>query len=138
MSIPLVDLRAQYQSIKNEIDVAVSTVLESSAFIGGPHVASFEKAFASFCSANHCVGVGNGTDALFIALKALGIGSGDEVITAANSFIATSEAITATGARVVFADVDPKTYNIDPEQVRAKVTGKTKAVIPVHLSLIHI
>jgi dTDP-4-amino-4,6-dideoxygalactose transaminase len=133
MRIPLVDLKAQYESIKSEIDVAISTVVEESAFIGGPHVSRFENEFAGFCGTHHCVGVGNGTDALFIALTALGIGPGDEVITAANSFIATSEAITATGAKVVFADVDPNTQNIDVADVKAKTTAKTRALLPVHL-----
>jgi dTDP-4-amino-4,6-dideoxygalactose transaminase len=96
-------------------------------------VQNFEKDFAAFCGVKHCVGVGNGTDALFIALKALGIGAGDEVITVANSFIATSEAITLTGARVVFADINPHMYNIDTTKIEAKITKKTKAIIPVHL-----
>ena len=133
MNIPLVDLKAQYRSIQSEIDPVVAEVLGSCAFIGGPYVKSFEADFAAFCGAEYCVGVGNGTDALFIALKALGIGPGDEVITAANSFIATSEAITMTGARVVFADIDPATYNIDIASLEKKITGRTKAIIPVHL-----
>jgi dTDP-4-amino-4,6-dideoxygalactose transaminase len=148
MNIPLVDLKSQYEIIKEEIDRAISEVISKSAFIGGPYVKSFESAFAEFCSVKHCIGVGNGTDALFIALKAFGIGAGDEVITAANSFIATSEAITMTGARVVFVDINPKTYNMDPNKLedylkkRCKVGGsrleanlqlQPKAVIPVHL-----
>ena len=133
MKIPLVDLKAQYESIKDEIDAAIQEVIATSAFIGGPYVRAFEEAFATFCEVKHCIGVGNGTDALFIALKSLGIGVGDEVITAANSFIATSEAITATGAQVVFCDIDPQTYNIDVSQIEAKITPQTKAIIPVHL-----
>ncbi len=133
MNIPLVDLGAQYKSIKDDLDRAISDVIATSAFIGGRYVADFEKAFADFCSAKHCIAVGNGTDALFIALKTLGIGRDDEVITVANSFIATSEAITMTGAKVVFADIDPKTYNIDVNHIEAKINGNTKAVIPVHL-----
>ncbi len=133
MNIPLVDLAAQYMSIKEEIDRAISDVITSTAYVGGPFVEAFEKAFADFCAAKHCISVGNGTDALFIALRVLGIGNGDEVITAANSFIATSEAITLTGARVVFVDIDPKTYNIDVGKIEGKITGKTKAIIPVHL-----
>ncbi len=117
MIIPLVDLKAQYKSIKPEIDKAISDVIAKTAFVGGPFVDSFEKAFANFCKAKHCIGVGNGTDALFIALKTLGIGPGDEVITAANTFIATSEAITQTGAKVAFVDIDPKTYNMDPNKL---------------------
>jgi dTDP-4-amino-4,6-dideoxygalactose transaminase len=133
VTIPFVDLQTQYQNIKKEIDAVVQDVMTKSAFIGGPYVASFEKAFASFCGAGHCVGVGNGTDAIFITLKGLGIGPGDEVITAANSFIATSEAVTLTGARVVFVDIDPKTYNIDTNKIEEKITSRTKAIIPVHL-----
>ena len=133
MKIPLVDLKAQYESIKDEIDAAIQEVIAASSFIGGPYVRAFEEAFATFCEVKHCIGVGNGTDALFIALKSLGIGGGDEVITAANSFIATSEAITATGAQVVFCDIDPHTYNIDVSQIEAKITPRTKAIIPVHL-----
>ena len=117
MNIQFVDLKAQYESIKDEIDSAISEVISKSAFVGGPFVESFEKAFASFCNVKHCVGVGNGTDALFIALKTHGIGQGDEVIVPANSFIATSEAVTLTGARVVFVDIDPKTYNMDPHKL---------------------
>ncbi len=133
MEIPFVDLKTQYESIKGEIDKAIADVISSSAFIGGPFVKAFESAFASFCGAKHCIGVGNGTDAIFLTLKAMGIGRGDEVITAANSFIATSEAITMTGARVVFCDIRPDTCNIDPELIEGKITKKTKAVIPVHL-----
>jgi dTDP-4-amino-4,6-dideoxygalactose transaminase len=133
LNIPFVDLKAQYESIKPEIDAAISDVIAKSAFIGGAYVKSFEAAFAEFCGTKHCIGVGNGTDALFIALKSLGIGTGDEVITVANSFIATAEAITLTGARVVFVDIDPRTYNIDVNDIEAKVTNRTKAIIPVHL-----
>jgi len=133
MNIPFVDLKAQYASIKDEIDQAISEVIAKTAFIGGSYANSFEKNFAAFCDAEHCIGVGNGTDALYIAMRALGVGEGDEVITAANSFIATSEAITQTGAKVVFCDVDPQTYNIAVDQIEEKITNKTKAVIPVHL-----
>ena len=132
-NIPFVDLKSQYAAIKKEVDAAIAGVIANTSFIGGPHVDGFEKAFATFCGVKHCVGVGNGTDALYIALKALGIGQGDEVITAANSFIATSEAITLTGAKVVFADINPSTYNIDIDEIRKKVNSKTKAIVPVHL-----
>lgn len=132
-NIPFVDLRSQYESIKEKIDETILDVLSSCAFVGGPYVKAFEEEFAAFCHVRHCIGVGNGTDALFVALRALGIGEGDEVITAANSFIATSEAITMTGARVVFADIDPLSYNIDPEKLEEKITPRTRAVIPVHL-----
>jgi dTDP-4-amino-4,6-dideoxygalactose transaminase len=133
MNIPFVDLNAQYESIKEEIDEAIANVISKSAFIGGTYVKSFEAAFAEFCNAKHCIGVGNGTDALFISLKALGIGKNDEVIAPANSFIATSEAITMTGAKVIFADINPRTYNIDTQRIEDYITSKTKAIIPVHL-----
>jgi dTDP-4-amino-4,6-dideoxygalactose transaminase len=133
MNIPFVDLKSQYESIKGEIDRAVSTVISQTAFIGGPHLKNFEEAFARFCNVNHCIGVGNGTDAIFIALRSLGIGKDDEVITAANSFIATSEAITVAGAKAVFVDINPRTYNIDVRKIEEKITARTKAIIPVHL-----
>jgi dTDP-4-amino-4,6-dideoxygalactose transaminase len=133
MNIPFVDLKAQYATIKSEIDAAIQDVLDNTAFVGGPRLAAFEEAFASYCQVQHCVGVGNGTDALFIALKTLGIGPGDEVITAANSFIATSEAITMAGAKVVFVDINPQTYNINVDLIEEKITPNTKAIIPVHL-----
>jgi dTDP-4-amino-4,6-dideoxygalactose transaminase len=133
VNVPFVDLKAQYESIKPEIDAAISDVINQTAFVGGPFLASFEKAFADFCNVRNCIGVGNGTDALYLAVRALGIGPGDEVITVANSFIATSEAITAAGAKVVFADINPATYNIDITKIEEKVTPKTKAIIPVHL-----
>lgn len=133
MKIPFVDLKAQYASIKDEIDGAIAAVLNETAFIGGKYVQEFEAEFARYCGTSHCVGVANGTDAIFIALKALGIGPGDEVITVANSFVATSEAIKMAGAQVVFVDIDPKTFNIDVSLIEQKITPKTKAIIPVHL-----
>ncbi len=133
MNIPLVDLKKQYESIKDEINDAISDVISRSAFVGGPFVKSFEEAFAKFCNVKHCIGVGNGTDALFIALKTLGIGNGDEVVTAANSFIATSESITMAGAKVVFVDINPRTFNIDTDKLEDKITSRTKAIIPIHL-----
>ena len=133
MNIPLVDLQAQYRGIKDEIDSAMSEVIAKSAFVGGSYVKSFETAFARYCGVKHCIGVGNGTDALFITLKSLGIGKNDEVITAANTFIATSEAITMSGARVVFVDADPHTYTMEPGAIEEKITPRTKAIIPVHL-----
>ncbi len=133
MNIQLVDLKAQYQTIKGDIDSAIQDVVSETAFIGGARVEKFEESFAQFCGVKHCVGVGNGNDALFIALKTLGIGAGDEVITVANSFIASSEAITLTGARVVFVDIDPKTYNMDTNRIEERITPRTKAIIPVHL-----
>ncbi|MDT0183369.1 DegT/DnrJ/EryC1/StrS family aminotransferase [Microbacterium sp. ARD31] len=131
--IKFLDLQAQYASIKPEIDEAIQSVLNESSFIGGPHVATFEAAFAEFQGAEHCVGVGNGTDAIEIALEALGLPAGSEVIVQANSFIASSEAITRAGHRVVFADVDPDTYLLDLEDVAARITSKTAAIVVVHL-----
>ncbi len=133
MNIELVDLKAQYQTIRQDIDAAITNVIAETAFIGGRYAKKFEEAFARFCGVNHCVGVGNGTDALYIALRTLGIMAGDEVITVANSFIATSEAITQTGARVVFVDINPVTYNIDTSKIEEKITPRTKAIVPVHL-----
>jgi dTDP-4-amino-4,6-dideoxygalactose transaminase len=133
MNIPFVDLKSQYRAIKDEIDRVISEVVSKGAFIGGTYVESFENAFAMTCHRRYCVGVGNGTDALYITLRALGIGQGDEVITAANSFIATSEAITMARASVVFVDINPRTYNIDINKIEEKITDKTKAIIPVHL-----
>ena len=133
VNIPLVNLKAQYESIKTEVDAAIAAVIDQTAFVGGPFVKEFEEAFARYCGVERCVGLANGTDALFIALKALGVGPGDEVITVANSFVATSEAIKMAGAQVVFVDSNPKTYTIDVEKIEAKITAKTKAIVPVHL-----
>ena len=133
MKIPFVDLKAQYFSIKEGIDQVIFDVVQDSAFIGGKYAKAFEQSFADYVGVNNCVGVGNGTDALYIALKALGISDGDEVITVANSFIATSEAITMSGAKVVFVDCNKETYNIDGNRLEQAITGKTKAIIPVHL-----
>ena len=132
-NIPLVDLGAQYRSIKTEVDTVIANVLEHSAFIGGTFVQQFEEEFAKAQDVKYCVGVGNGTDAIIIVLKALGIGVGDEVIIPANSFIATSEAVTACGASVVFADCGSADYCISPESIAAKITIRTKAVVAVHL-----
>ncbi len=133
MKIPFIDLKAQYYSIKDEIDQAMSSVIQDSAFVGGKYAKAFEQNFADYIGVRNCIGVGNGTDALYVALKALGISEGDEVITAANTFIATSEAITMTGAKVVFVDCDEATYNINVEMLERSVNSKTKAIIPVHL-----
>ncbi|MEK7482518.1 MAG: DegT/DnrJ/EryC1/StrS family aminotransferase [Patescibacteria group bacterium] len=133
MSIPLVDLKAQYASIKQEIDQAVFGVLESCNFILGGEVESFEKEFADFCETKYAIGCANGTDALTLALRALGIKQGDEVITQPNTFIATTEAITANGARPVFIDIESDTFNINPELIEKAITPKTKAILPVHL-----
>jgi dTDP-4-amino-4,6-dideoxygalactose transaminase len=132
MNVPFVDLKAQYQAIKAEIDPAIQSVIADTAFVGGPYVEGFEKAFAGKFGARHCISCASGTDAIYVTLKGLGIGPGDEVITAANSFIATSETVTQTGARPVFVDVD-EYFHLDPSQLEAKITPRTKAVIPVHL-----
>lgn len=132
--IPLVDLKAQYLTIKDDISIAIDDCLENTAFIQGARVKKFEAEFAEFLGVKHAIGCANGTDALFLALKALGVGLGDEVITAANSFIATSEAVTMTGAKVVFADVDEKSSNITTETVEKHISEKTKVLLPVHLS----
>lgn len=131
--IPFVDLNAQYQRIKGDIDSAMAEVIATSAFIGGKKLKAFEAAFADYCNVKHVVGVGNGTDAITVVLKALGIGAGDEVITTPHTFIATSEAVTQTGAKVIFADIDPRTYIIDPAKIEAFITPQTKAIMPVHL-----
>lgn len=133
MKVPFADLKAQYLSIKEEIDASLQGVIMNSAFIGGAHVEEFERSFAEYTGTRHCIGVANGTDALFISLKMLGIGAGDEVITPANSFIATSEAVTMAGARSVFVDCDKDTYNIDVRSIKKAITPRTKAIIPVHL-----
>ena len=133
VNVPFVDLKAQYASIKDEVDRAIAAVIAHSAFVGGTFVKAFDEAFARYCGVSHCIGVANGTDALAIALRALGVGPGDEVITAANTFIATSEAVTMAGARAVFVDIDPRTCNIDVSRIEEKITPKTKAIIPVHL-----
>ena len=133
MRVPFVDLKAQYHAIQPAIDAAIASVIKDTAFIKGKYVKAFEQAFAEAYGVAHCLGVGNGTDAIYIALKALGIGAGDEVITVANSWISTSETITQAGATPVFVDIDPDTYTIDAGQITAKISPRTKAVIPVHL-----
>lgn len=132
-SIPLVDLRAQYAQIAGEVDRALRSVLECSDFILGRDVEAFEDEFASYCESNYAVGVDSGISALELGMRALGIGEGDEVITPVNSFIASSSAISFTGARPVWVDVDPDTLNLDVDKVRASITARTKAIMPVHL-----
>jgi dTDP-4-amino-4,6-dideoxygalactose transaminase len=133
MKVPFLDLKAQYESIKDEVAVAIQQVLDKTAFAGGPSVAQFEKEFAAFCKTRYCIGVGSGTEALWLALLGLGVGQGDEVITVPDTFIATAEAISYTGAKPVFIDVEEKTYNMDPDLLEAAITPRTKAIIPVHL-----
>jgi len=132
-SIPMVDLKAQYARIRSEIDAAVAGVLESTAFIKGEDCGLLEKEFAAYCGAGHACGVANGTDALILALRAYGVGRGDDVVTVANTFIATGEAILLNGARPVFVDVDPATYTMDAAKLEAALTARTKVIIPVHL-----
>lgn len=132
-NIPLVGLFDQYQTIKPEIDAAIQNIITNSAFVGGQEVRNFENDFASYCEAKACVGVGNGTDALYLTLRALGVGPGDEVITVAHTFIATSEAISMTGATPIFIDVKEDTMLMDPAQIQPAITSRTKAIVPVHL-----
>jgi len=130
--IPFVDLKRQYLNHRLELDAAIQDVLENTAFIGGKRVKDFETAFADALGVKHCIGVANGTDAIYIAMTMMGIGPGDEVITVANSWISTSETITQTGAKVVFVDIEPDQFTIDPKLIEAKITIRTKAIIPVH------
>ncbi len=131
--IPFVDLKAQYNSIKDEIDEAIQNVLNNASFIMGEELKKFEVEFSSFCNTKYAMGVANGSDALILALIAYGIGEGDEVITVPNTFIATTEAISNVGSKIVFVDIDPKTYTIDVSKIEEKIAEKTKAIIPVHL-----
>jgi dTDP-4-amino-4,6-dideoxygalactose transaminase len=133
-TIPFVDLQAQYRAIKDEVDAAVAEVMRAGNFILGRQVEEFEQAFAAFVGCRYGVGVGNGLDALRVALAALGVGPGDEVILPANTYIATALAVSAVGARPVLADCDPRTYNLDAGNIAAAVTPRTKAVMPVHLT----
>ena len=133
MNVPFVDLKTQYQNIRGEIDPAIGEVVSSAWFVGGPRLKTFEEEFASFCGAGHAIGVSSGTAALHVALVAAGVGSGDEVITAPNTFIATTEAITLAGARPVFVDVEPESCNIDPGLIEKAITGRTRAIMPIHL-----
>ena len=133
MNIPILDLTAQYKSIKKELDAAVKSVVDSQHFILGPEVEQFEKEVAAYCGTKYAVGTASGTDALILSLKALGIGPGDEVITTPFTFFATAESVSLTGAKPVFVDIDPKTYCIDPRLIEDKITKNTKAIIPVHL-----
>lgn len=133
MKIPFVDLHAQYLTIKPEIDAAMAAVISETAFVRGKYVAAFEEAWAQAAGARYCVSCANGTDAIFISLKMLGIGPGDEIITTANSWIATSETITLTGATPIFVDLEDDYYCLDPSLIEQKITPRTKAIVPVHL-----
>jgi dTDP-4-amino-4,6-dideoxygalactose transaminase len=131
--VKFLDLKSQYSIYKTEIDEAIFAVIEKSAFIGGPFVEEFERSFSAYCNTEFCVGVGNGTDALEIAIEALGLPAGSEIIVPANSFIASSEAVTRLGHKVVFADVQAGSYLFDLEDITARISDNTKAIIAVHL-----
>lgn len=133
MKVPFVDLHAQYLTIKPEIDAAVQDIIAQSAYIRGPQVDTFEQAWAKTMGVKHCVSCANGTDALYIAMRALGLKSGDEVITTAHSWISTSETITQAGGKVVFCDTDNDTFTINPALIESKITSRTAGIIPVHL-----
>jgi len=132
-TIPAFDIKQQYTTIEAEVSAAVLEVLASGRYIGGPLVEGFEQQFATYHSVSECVACNSGTDALYLALRVLGIGAGDEVITTPFTFIATAEVISAVGAKPVFVDIDATTFNLDVEQITAAITPKTKAIIPVHL-----
>jgi len=133
MAVPLVDLKAQYATIKDEVNKAIQDVLESQVFILGPKVKELEEKIANYCDVKYSIGVSSGSDALLLALMAIGIGRGDEVITTPFTFFATAGSVSLLGAKPVFADIDPGTYNISPYLIEEKITSKTKAIIPVHL-----
>jgi dTDP-4-amino-4,6-dideoxygalactose transaminase len=133
MQVPFVDLYAQYCTIKPAIDQAIAEVIASSSFIRGPQVEAFEREWAEILGVRHCVSCANGTDAIYVALRALGLRSGDEVITTAHSWISTSETITQGGGRVVFCDTEQNSFNLDPALIESKVTSRTVGIIPVHL-----
>ena len=132
MAIPFVDLKSQYNSIKEEVDKAISDIISNTAFIGGKAVNEFEEKFAELHDTDYCISCANGTDAIYIALRSLGIGPGDEVIVPANTWISTSETVSQTGATPIFVDID-EFFHIDPSKIQEKITNKTKAIIPVHL-----
>jgi dTDP-4-amino-4,6-dideoxygalactose transaminase len=133
MSIPILDLKAQYATIRHEIQSAVNNVLEKQHFILGPEVKGLEEELAAYCGRSYGVGVASGTDALLLGLRACGIGSGDEVIVPSFTFIATADCVSLLGATPVFAEIDPRTFNLDPDDVKTHITPRTKAIIPVHL-----
>ncbi|MFC1965243.1 DegT/DnrJ/EryC1/StrS family aminotransferase, partial [Chloroflexota bacterium] len=133
MKIPVIDLKAQYNTIKEEIDAAIQRVIQQGQFILGPDVHTLEEGVARYCGTRFAVGVASGTDALHLALLACGIGYGDEVITTSFTFVATAETIVHCGATPVFVDINPKTYNIDPDRIEQRINSKTRAILPVHL-----
>ena len=133
MKIAFVDLKRQYASVQEEVQEGIARVLEGMHLFLGENVQALEQEFASYCGTRFAVGVGSGTDALYLALRACGIGQGDEVITVSHTFIATAEAIALAGAVPVFVDIDPETYNMDPSNIEKKITSRTRALLPVHL-----
>jgi len=133
VNIPFLDLKVQYQTIREQVLSSIEQVLESCEFILGPNVSAFEQEIAEYLGVKHAIGVGNGTDALVLILDALGIGPGDEVVTAPYTFFATAECVSRLGAKPVFIDIDPITLTIDPEKLEQAITSRTKAVIPVHI-----
>src|SRR5437016_10048917 len=133
MNVPFLDLRAQYRELHQQLDAAYHRVAESGRFILGPEVEQFESEFAAYCGAEHCVGAGNGLDALHLILRAAGIGPGDEVIVPSNTYIASWLAVSYAGATPVPVEPDPRTCNLDPARVEAALTPRTKAIMPVHL-----
>ncbi len=132
MNIPFVDLQVQYQSIKEEIDEAIANILDNAIFVNGEPLASFEKNFAEYMGVSHCIGCGNGTDAIEIALEALGVSPGDEVLVPAYTWVSTASAVSRVGANPVFVDVHPDFYTINVDKIEASITARTKAIIPVH------
>jgi dTDP-4-amino-4,6-dideoxygalactose transaminase len=133
MNVPLLDLRAQFQAIRGEVMAAVERVFESQQFILSPEVEAFERAGAEYCHAKHAIGCGSGSDALLLALTALGVGPGDDVVTVSFTFFATASSITRLGARAVFVDISPDDFNIDPDLIERAITPRAKAIMPVHL-----
>src|ERR1700677_462135 len=131
--VPFLDLWSQHLPLMGEFNQAIQEVIESSAFAGGRFVAAFEEDFAAYCNIPYAIGVGSGTEALWLSLLACGVGAGDEVITVPSTFMATAEAITHCGARPVFDDIDEQTYTLDPALIERAITPRTKAIIPVHL-----
>lgn len=133
MKIPFLDLKTEYAELRDEILPALDRVCQNATFVQGPETEAFEKEFADFCGAKHCVALSSGTAAVHLGLLALGVQPGNEVITTPNTFIATAEAITYCGARPVFVDIDPSTANLDPNQIESAITSRTRAIVPVHL-----
>ena len=133
MNIPMVDLKAEYELLRNEIEQATLSALAATQYIGGPNVRAFEQEIAAYCGVKHAIACASGTDALLLALRACGIQPGDEVITTPFTFVATASTVTLCGAKPVFVDIDPQTYNLDPERIEAAISPKTRAIVPVHL-----